>query len=175
MSKISVFVAAAMLALLGTTAFSAQDRCEVRAQRGLSFSEARGYDKWPVIRVSAVSSSNIIEAVVGNPEMIAAFQAGIPGNGKSFPDGAKMAKIQWNSRQSTDPVHATIPDTLRRVDIMVKDSARFPDAGGWGFQQFNYDIASDTFSPSAEDVKCGVACHTTAKDRDYVFTAFQKR
>ena len=28
--------------------------------------------------------------------MIEAFKAGIPGNGKPFPDGAKMAKIHWN-------------------------------------------------------------------------------
>jgi hypothetical protein len=27
--------------------------------------------------------------------MIGAYKAGIPGNGKPFPDGARMAKIHW--------------------------------------------------------------------------------
>jgi hypothetical protein len=32
-------------------------------------------------------------AILGNPEIIADYQAGVPGNGKPFPDGSKMAKI----------------------------------------------------------------------------------
>ena len=32
--------------------------------------------------------------------MIKAFRAGIPGNGKPFPDGAKLAKIAWNPKST---------------------------------------------------------------------------
>ena len=38
--------------------------------------------------------------ILGNPVMIEAYQAGIPGNGKPFPDGAKMAKIHWNPKKN---------------------------------------------------------------------------
>jgi hypothetical protein len=31
--------------------------------------------------------------------MIGAYRAGIPGNGKAFPDGSKMAKIHWNPKK----------------------------------------------------------------------------
>jgi hypothetical protein len=49
--------------------------------------------------------------------------------------------------------------------------------------QFNYDPASDTFTPATEadkppqenDAKCGFACHTIAEAKDYVFTAYGKR
>jgi hypothetical protein len=34
--------------------------------------------------------------------MIKAYQSGIPGNGKPFPDGAKMAKIHWNPKKMRD-------------------------------------------------------------------------
>ena len=37
--------------------------------------------------------------ILANPVMINAYQAGIPGNGKPFPDGAKMAKIHWNPKK----------------------------------------------------------------------------
>ena len=31
--------------------------------------------------------------------MIGAYQAGIPGNGKPFPDGSKLAKIHWSPKK----------------------------------------------------------------------------
>ena len=38
-------------------------------------------------------------AILANPVVINAYQAGIPGNGKPFPDGSKMAKIHWNPKK----------------------------------------------------------------------------
>jgi hypothetical protein len=66
---------------------------------------------------------------------------------------------------------------------MVKDSKRFADSGGWGWAAFNYEAASDTFVPATagdkppqgNDAKCGFACHTIVKNRDYVFTEYGKR
>jgi hypothetical protein len=66
---------------------------------------------------------------------------------------------------------------------MVKDSQRFADSGGWGWGAFEYDPASDTFSsatqaanpPQGYDAKCGFACHTIVKNRDYVFTEYATR
>ena len=79
--------------------------------------------------------------------MIEAYQAGAPGNGKPFPDGAKMAKIHWNAQKSAEAPGPTtrVPGTLHDIDFMVKDSKRFADSGGWGWGAFNYDAASDTF------------------------------
>ena len=58
---------------------------------GLAFSEFRGYEDWSVIAIS--ENMGMIAVILGNPEMIAAYREGVPDNGKSFPDGAKMAKI----------------------------------------------------------------------------------
>ena len=48
-----------------------------------------------------------------------------------------------------------------------------------GIRQFNYDLASDTFTPDTElqekDAKCGFACHSIVEAKDYVFTAYGKR
>jgi hypothetical protein len=76
-----------------------------------------------------------------------------------------------------------VPDTLHDVDFMVKDSKRFADSGGWGWAAFKYDTTSDTFTPAtladnppqANDAKCGLACHTIVKSKDYVFTGYPKR
>ena len=63
---------------------------------------------------------------------------------------------------------------------MVKDSKRFPDTDGWGYAEFLYDAASDTFAtpgngPAFAKTTCH-QCHTTgAKARDFVFTSYAKR
>ena len=76
-----------------------------------------------------------------------------------------------------------MPGALHDVDFMAKDSKRFADSGGWGYGEFEYDAASDTFRPGTttdtppqeHDAKCGFACHTIVKNRDYVFTDYGKR
>jgi Cytochrome P460 len=66
---------------------------------------------------------------MANPEMVQAYQAGIPGNGKPFPDGAKAAKIQYVPKKSSEaPFNVAIPDSLKDVAFMAKDSKRFPDS-----------------------------------------------
>ena len=78
---------------------------------------------------------------------------------------------------------ATVPDTQHDVDLMVKDSKRFLDSGGWGYGVFEYDAASGQFRPGnstdkpaqANDAKCGFACHTIVKTRDYVFTDYARK
>ena len=116
--------------------------------------------------------------------MIAAYKAGIPGNGKPFPDGAKMAKVHWNIKKNeAQPGPPLQPSTQSDVDFMVKDSKRFADSGGWGWAEFNYDAASDAFKPATaadnppqeNDAKCGFSCHSVAQNRDYVFTDYGKR
>ena len=167
-------ISAAVLAALGGVALAAQDKYSVQVPGGLGFSDFRGYEAWQTIAVS--QSGNLIEVILGNPVIIGAYQAGIPGNGKPFPDGAKMAKIHWKAAKSADaPSPTTVPGELDDVDFMAKDSKRFADSGGWGYAQFNYAAASDTFTPLGSGAKCGAACHTIAKAKDYVFTAYGKR
>jgi hypothetical protein len=178
MTKISsavILIGAASLAVLGGRAVVfAQDRYAVQVPNGLAFSEFRGYEDWQVVAVS--QSGNLIEVIVGNPAMIEAYKAGAPGNGRPFPDGAKMAKIHWNAKKSAEaPEPTTVPDTLHDIDFMVKDSRRFANSGGWGYAQFNYQVASDAFAPEGTGSDCGYTCHTIVKTKDYVFTAYPKR
>ncbi len=141
---------------------------------GLAFAEFRGFEDWPTIAVS--QAGDLIEVIVGNPTIIQAYRAGIPDNGKAFPDGSKMAKIHWKAKQSSEaPDPTTVPDTLHDIDFMVKDSRRFASTGGWGYAQFDYDTATDTFKPLGTGAGCGHSCHSIVEKKDYVFTAYGKR
>jgi hypothetical protein len=115
--------------------------------------------------------------------MIKAYLTGVPGNGKPFPDGSKMAKIHWSPKKMEAFPAAAVPGTQHDVDFMVKDSKRFADSGGWGWAVFDYHAPSDRFTPGTlagkppqgKDAKCGFACHTSVKTRDYVFTDYGHR
>ena len=169
------------LAVLGGLAMSAQDKYSAKVPGGLAMSEFKGYEGWQTIGISR--NDRVMAVILGNPVMIQAYQAGIPGNGKPVPDGAKMAKVHWTPKQNQFFPDTTGPGNLLNVDFMVKDSKRFADSGGWGYAVFDYNDASDTFTPGTmagkppqgNDAKCGFACHTTAKTRDYVFTDYGKR
>jgi hypothetical protein len=68
----------------------------------------------------------------------------IPGNGQPFPDGSKIAKLQWKPKKSTEaPFVADVPDVFTQAFVIEKDSKRFPNSGGWGYALLNYDAASD--------------------------------
>jgi len=165
---------AVALAILGGKTVSAQDKYTVQVPNGLAFSEFRGFEDWQTVSVS--QTGNLIEVILANPVMIDAYRAGVPGNGSKFPDGSRMAKIHWNAKKSAEaPAPTTVPDTLHDIDFMVRDSRRFPNTGAWGYAQFIYDAASDTFKPDGSGSDCGYACHTIVAAKDYVFTAYGKR
>jgi hypothetical protein len=178
--------AAVLTLLIGGTALSAQDKqtkdkYTLKVPGGLAFSEFKGYESWQVI---SVSHGGRLAVILGNPAMIEALESGAYGNGKPYPDGAKMAKIHWTVKKNeAEPGQPEVPDTLHDVDFMVKDSQRFADSGGWGYAEFEYDTDEQAYRPGTEadqppqsnDAKCGFACHTVVASHDYVFTVYGKR
>ena len=186
-----VTIIALALAVLGGRSSSAQekqDKYTLQVPGGLAFSEIKGYEQWQLVGPSLTEAANVIRVIVANPVMIKAYEEGIPGNGKPFPDGSKIVKLEWRPKKITDPpFSSSTPDTvagdLVEVEFIVKDSKKFSDAHGWGFAMFDYDAASGTFAPATSaskppqghDAKCGTACHTLAASKDYIFTAYSKR
>ena len=165
---------ALLLAGLGGIALAQQDKNSVRTPNGLGFADFQGYEGWQVVSVSA--TPGVIDVIVGNPAMIAAYNTGLPAEGRKFPDGVKMAKIHWTTAQNSEGGSpATVPSALRDIDFMVRDATRFAASGGWGYAQFNYDAAKDSFTPLGTGSACGFACHTKVVAKDYVFTRFPKR
>lgn len=169
----------ALLAGFGSIALASQDRFTLKAPSGIGFSEFRGYEDWPDVAVSRTEDG--IKVIAANPAMIEAYRSGTPGNGKPFPDGSKIVKIEWSQRKNPEaPFSVEVPDTLKTVEFIEKDSKRFPQADGWGYAQFMYQAASDTFSelgPLPERAATGEchACHTIVAAKDFIFTSYPKR
>jgi cytochrome P460 len=169
-----VVITAVLLAIFGGMGLAAQDKYTLKVPNGLEFSEFRGYETWQDVAVSR--TENGLKVIAANAAMIDAYTGGIPSNGKHFPDGSKIVKIEWSAKKNTEsPYFVMVPDTLKSVSFIEKDTKRFPDTNGWAYAQFLYDAASDTFTPNGSDAKCGYACHTTVAAKDYIFTAYPKR
>jgi hypothetical protein len=185
--RVTLFVGV-FLSVLVALALAAQDRYTLKVPGGLAFSDFRGYEDWQVVAPSQTDAQNVMRVILANPVMIKAYRTGSPGNGKPFPDGSKIAKIEWRPRKITDaPFSAATPDTvpgiLTEVEFIEKNAKQFADSNGWGYAVFDYDAASDTFAPGTmagkppqgNDAKCGAACHKLAAKTDYIFTAYPKR
>src|SRR5271169_1862797 len=143
-------IALAFLTVSVALALAAQDKYTVKVPGGLEFAEFRGYEDWQPVGPSLTDAQNVIRMIVANPVMIQAYREGVPGNGKPFPDGSKIAKIEWTPKKITDlPFSVSTPDTvpgsLKEVEFIEKDAKR------------------------------GVACHNIAAAKDYIFTAYPKR
>jgi Cytochrome P460 len=173
-----VAIAAAVLAVLGAAAIyaqDAQDKYSLKSPSGIAFSDFRGYEDWSV--VSSARTDEVLKVIVANPTMINAYKAGIPGNGQPFPQGSRIAKLQWKPKKSTEaPFVVDVPDVFAQAFFMEKDSKRFPKTGGWGYAVLNYEAASDKYSADAKSPSdCGQACHVAVKAKDYIFHPYQKR
>lgn len=162
------------LVVFGSMAIGAQDKYTVQVPDGLAFSEFKGYEDWQYVAVSQVKAG--IKIIAANPVMISAYRSGLPADGKTFPDGSKIVKIQWSQKQnSVSPYFVIVPDALMSVSFIEKDSKRFPNTHGWAYAQFVYDPAAETFKPTGTGAECGYACHSTVAAQDYIFTAYPRR
>jgi hypothetical protein len=172
-----ILIIAVMLAVFGGMAIAAQDKYTLKIPNGLAWSEWRGYENWADVAVSQTETE--IKAIVANPVMMDAFRSGLPSSGKLFPNGSKIAKLEWSFKKNTmSPYPVNVPDTLKTVAFIEKDTNRFPDTHGWAYASWDYDAATDTFKPASLDqsgAECGFACHTKVSAQDYIFTAYPKR
>jgi hypothetical protein len=165
-------------ALVAGTAIAEQDRFALTAPNGLAFSEFRGYEQWQDVAVSTTGTG--VKVILGNPAMIEAYKEGIPGNGKSFPEGVAIAKIEWaKAPNPASPYSVEVPKTLRSISFIEKNSKRFPETSGWGYAKFLYDPATRTFKAYGTDSSFGrkvcYECHTAVAARDYIFTSYPDR
>jgi Cytochrome P460 len=168
-----ILMISVMLVVFGGVAIAAQDKYTLKLGK-LSFADFRGYEDWKNVAVSQTETQ--LKVILANDVMMAAYKRGLPADGKLFPEGSKIVKIEWSfQKNAVSPYFVQVPDTLKAVDVIEKDSKRFPNTHGWAYANFVYDATSDTFTPEGTEPTCGFACHTTVAAKDYIFTQYPKR
>src|SRR5580704_12174336 len=75
------------------------DKYSLTSPGGIAFSDFRGYEDWSV--VSSARTEDVLKVIVANPGMVKAYKEGVPGNGRRFPQGSMIVKLQWKPKKST--------------------------------------------------------------------------
>lgn len=171
-------IAMTAIALVASSAVvCAQDKFDkytLKSPSGIAFADFRGYEDWAM--VSSAETDKELKVIVANPAMIKAYRAGVPGNGQPFPEGSKIAKLQWKHKKSTEATFdVNVPDVPTQAFLIEKDSRRFPKTGGWGYAVFNHDVAAGRMVADPATADCGHVCHVAVKSKDYIFHPYQKR
>ncbi len=161
-----------LLLLSGVTLASAATAAVLGAESGAIETNAspiygvttpEGYRRWELIAPALEAEPlNELRAVLGNAVAVEAYRDGtLP-----FPDGTILAKLAWKHVQSPEFEPASIPGAATTVQIMVKDSAKYAETGGWGFGRF-----VDGKPVDEEQHETCFACHEArVKGHDFVFT-----
>lgn len=130
-----------------------------------------GYRHWEHVKSSIVGPASPAAPkyegfthIYANPLAIKGYQTG------KFPDGAiivfdVLEKISLKTGEKAGK--------RKFIDVMVRDSKRFENTGGWGFQEFFDSTGKTGVLTTAEQQKC-FSCHATQKEREYVFSKYEQ-
>jgi len=130
-----------------------------------------GYRQWVHVMSALVGPQSPAFAGNGGIHHIYANEKAMEGyrTGR-FPDGSAIVADFLETRESAG---ITTEGPRRRIDVMVKESKRYAETGGWGFEQFKGDSQTDRMVTAEVAAKC-FACHGKQKEHDSVFSKFRK-
>lgn len=133
------------------------------APNGIAFPV--GYEDWQVVSLSHRNDNNSLRVILGNDVAVRAARNGQ----RPWPKGSVLAKVVWKDASHAEWVAATVPGRFVHVEIMVRDRARFPYTGGWGFARW---VGKELKPYGTDDkfVRECYGCHEPVADTDYVFT-----
>jgi hypothetical protein len=133
-----------------------------------------GYRQWTHVKSTIIGPKSPAYEKIGGIQHIYANEKGMEGyrTGR-FPEGSILVYDFLKTEDDAYSEGRTNEGARRFTSVMVKDSKRYAATGGWGFEEFRGDSQTDRMIGAEAPTKC-YACHTSQKDRDYVFSAFRK-
>src|SRR5215470_452891 len=133
-----------------------------------------GYRQWTHVKSTIIDPKSPLYGEIGGIQHIYANEKGMEGyrTGR-FPEGSILVYDFLKTEEDSNQAGITHEGPRRFTSVMVKDSKRYAATGGWGFEEFRGDSQTDRMIGAEAPTKC-YACHTSQKDRDYVFSEFRK-
>jgi hypothetical protein len=170
----ALIASAILIPAAGGLALAAQDKSALKDPQGLGIAEFKGYEDWRPVAVSQTETS--VKVISANDVMMKAYRSGLPAKGKAFPEGSRIAKIEWaRQKNPASPYLVYVPGALKSLSYIVKDTKRFPKTHGWAYAQFTADPKTGVLKPNVTGPGCGYACHSSEAAQDYIFTAYPER
>ncbi len=129
-----------------------------------------GYREWMHVKSALITPQSRgfkrfggLHNIYANAKALEGYRTGV------FADGAVIV-ADFLETQEKD---GDISEGKRRfIDVMQKDSKRFAQTGGWGFEEFSSD--SKTERTLTNPTKECFQCHTTKQESGFVFSSMRK-
>jgi hypothetical protein len=144
------------------------------ARSNNSVSYPANYRQWTRVKSAligpkspAFENNGGIHHVYGNDKAMAGYRTG------KFPDGSVIVADFLETKDIENAPGVTREGSRRRIDVMVKESNRYAESGGWGFESFRGDSQTDRMVVAGGAAKC-FACHATQKENDAVFSSYRQ-
>lgn len=130
-----------------------------------------GYRDWHHVKSMVINPGHALYDSFGGIHHIYANQKAVRGyrQGK-FPDGSV---IVFDLLEANSADNAVTEGRRKVVGVMHRDSTKYPSTGGWGFEGFKGDSRTERAVGKNAATAC-YQCHTSQKDRDYVFSSLRE-
>ena len=156
-------ITASMLAILATYV-------GLDAQGGNQVPYPEGYREWTHVKSMVIQQGHpLFDAFGGlhhiyaNPAAVEALRASKP-----FPDGAVLA---FDLLTANTANNAIAEGSRKVLGVMHRDTTRFKETGGWGFEGFKGDTRDRVVKDPAKEC---FACHKADQPQDFVFSTWRK-
>jgi len=176
----TIAIVTALVSALGGSAMSAQDSTPREGGRVGSRFRVQGYEAWVVFSVSQDGDLFCCDPRQSRDDR--GLRAGVPGNGKPFPDGSRWRRSTGAQKSWRRSRSGRCRARCTTFDFMVRTQAvRGQRRVGWA--AFKYEAASRRFTPgtTADSPPQGTTpsvdwgATRSWKARDYVFTDYGNR
>ena len=129
-----------------------------------------GYRNWIHVKSMVILEGHPLYEAFGGIHHIYANDKALQGyqQGGRFPDGSVIVFDLLEAKQDN---HAIVEGQRKVVGVMFKDSKKFADTGGWGFEGFK----ADSRERAVTDAKSQCFnCHASQQQSDFVFSRYRK-
>lgn len=129
-----------------------------------------GYREWTHVKTLILDKGHPLYESFGGIHHIYANKKALEGYkaGNKFKDGSV---IVFDLLETVAEDNAVAEGSRKVVGVMQKDSKKFKETGGWGFEGFKGDTRERVVNNMYADC---FACHASEKDNDFVFSKYRK-
>ena len=131
----------------------------------------QGYRQWTHVKSMTINEGHALYGAFGGIHHLYANSKAEQGyKTGQFPNGAVIVFDLLEAKA----VDNTVQEGARKVvGVMHKDSRKYADTGGWGFEGFKGDSKTERAVGKNAAAAC-FQCHTAQKDHGFVFSSFRK-
>ena len=131
----------------------------------------KGYQDWTRVKSMIIQQGHKHFNAFGGFHHVYANEKALQSLKKSKPF-KKGSVLVFELFKAVEENHSITEGERQVIGVMVKDSKKYPETAGWGFEDFK---KADPKQRSVTNMKeqC-FSCHESQKDNDFVYTIYHK-